>query len=463
MPERGVARPSGMSQSSGLPWYRRRTPLIVAFVAIVVALGALQCRAWNGAPNADGISYLELAERYSKGDLGAVANGYWSPLYPALLGLAMRVAGASGIYYGGGLAPELRVALVVNLAVLALATFAFARLALALDDSEPETTPRAVRIARLILAASLWLWAAIRLVAATTVTPDMLLAAWLMLATAELLTLTREATPRATIVRLAIVLALGYWTKAVFFPLVLVGIVAAAARAARRGIGSTLRRRHHAEHRAHADGTRAPHRHGAGFLPVLARSQPLHRTSSDRLLARCAMESPACERALVSGRRGHLRDPVPLCGGGRRGAPARPARAGSRRRAGAHAARAPRTDTPRGPARRRRARRLDDAAGVPRRHAAHGIGAAVLPAAHRRVRGAGDGCGPGARAYVEPGVARASADHAESRRRSRAPWAAPWRPGRRARRSFRPLLGTRGRGANRACPGRPNDADARTR
>src|SRR5215218_3548571 len=243
MPERGVARPSGMSQSSGLPWYRRRTPLIVAFVAIVVALGALQCRAWNGTPNADGISYLELAERYSKGDLGGVANGYWSPLYPALLGLAMRVAGASGIYYGGGLAPELRVALVVNLAVLALATFAFARLALALDDSEPETTPRAVRIARLILAASLWIWAAIRLVAATTITPDMLLAAWLMLATAELLAMTREPTTRATIVRLAIVLALGYWTKAVFFPLVLVGIVAAAAltrREDRRGTATRL-------------------------------------------------------------------------------------------------------------------------------------------------------------------------------------------------------------------------------
>ena len=215
----------------------------MAFVALVVALGALQCRAWNGAPNADGISYVELAGRYAQGDLAAIANGYWSPLYPALLGLAMRVAGASGLYYGGGLAPELRVALVVNLAVLAFATFAFSRLVLALDAAEPETTPRAVRVTRLVLAASLWIWAAIRLVAATTITPDMLLAAWLMLATAELHALTREPTSRARIVRLAIVLALGYWTKAVFFPLVLVAIVVAPVlmrRAERRAATTKL-------------------------------------------------------------------------------------------------------------------------------------------------------------------------------------------------------------------------------
>ena len=200
----------------------------MAFVALVVALGALQCRAWSGAPNADGISYLELAARYAQGDVSAVANGYWSPLYPALLGLAMRVAGASGIYYGDGLAPELRVALVVNLAVLAFATFAFARLVLALDDAEPEPTSSTARVFRLILAGSLWIWSAVRLVAATTITPDMLLAAWLMLATAELLALTRESPSRAGIVRLSVVLALGYWTKAVFFPLVLVAIVVAA-------------------------------------------------------------------------------------------------------------------------------------------------------------------------------------------------------------------------------------------
>jgi hypothetical protein len=49
-----------------------------------------------------------------------------------------------------------------------------------------------------------------------------------MLATAELLALRREPPSRARVVRLSVVLALGYWTKAVFFPLVLVAIVVAA-------------------------------------------------------------------------------------------------------------------------------------------------------------------------------------------------------------------------------------------
>lgn len=223
------------------PHSTRHASLILAFVAIVVALGTLQCRAWNGAPNADGISYLELATRYAQGDVRAVANGYWSPLYPALLGVGVRLADAPSTYYGDDLAPELRVALVVNIGVLALATFAFARLVLALDGAEPERPPSVVRLCRLIAAAALWIWAAIRLVGATTITPDLLLATWLVLATTELLELTRHPPSRARMVRLSIVLALGYWTKAVFFPLVLVAIPTAAvlARAAERRATTT--------------------------------------------------------------------------------------------------------------------------------------------------------------------------------------------------------------------------------
>jgi hypothetical protein len=226
-----------MSQSADRHPSAIRTSLIAAFVVIVVGLGVLQARAWNGAPNADGISYLELAARYASGDLRALANGYWSPLYPALLGLAMRLSGAPGTYLEDGLAPELHVALVVNLAVLAIATAAFARLVLRLSDMEPASTPSVVRVCRTIAAAGLWIWCAIRLVSATAITPDLLLALWLTLATTELLTLTREPPTPARMSRLALILALGYWTKAVFFPLVIVAtlvVVVLAARTHRR-------------------------------------------------------------------------------------------------------------------------------------------------------------------------------------------------------------------------------------
>jgi len=61
---------------------RSRITLVAMFVLTVTALGALQCRAWSGAPNADGISYLELAHGYAEGRFGVITNGYWSPLYP---------------------------------------------------------------------------------------------------------------------------------------------------------------------------------------------------------------------------------------------------------------------------------------------------------------------------------------------------------------------------------------------
>lgn len=39
----------------------------------------------------DGISYLDLGDADLRGDWSAAANAYWSPLYPYLLGAAMRI------------------------------------------------------------------------------------------------------------------------------------------------------------------------------------------------------------------------------------------------------------------------------------------------------------------------------------------------------------------------------------
>lgn len=43
--------------------------------------------------NPDGVSYLDLAARLSAGDWGAFVQGYWSPLYPALIALLPAVTG----------------------------------------------------------------------------------------------------------------------------------------------------------------------------------------------------------------------------------------------------------------------------------------------------------------------------------------------------------------------------------
>ena len=41
--------------------------------------------------NPDGISYIEMAREFAAGDSSALVNGYWSPLYPFAVGLALRV------------------------------------------------------------------------------------------------------------------------------------------------------------------------------------------------------------------------------------------------------------------------------------------------------------------------------------------------------------------------------------
>jgi hypothetical protein len=64
--------------------------LLAAIAALVCAL-----HAWLAgyALNPDGVSYLDLAGAVSSGDWSAFVQGYWSPLYPALIGLIAPLSG----------------------------------------------------------------------------------------------------------------------------------------------------------------------------------------------------------------------------------------------------------------------------------------------------------------------------------------------------------------------------------
>lgn len=228
-------------RESPIVWRLSLPHLISAALTVcVLLLAALQIRAWNGAVNADGISYLELASQYARGDWSSVANGYWSPLYPILLGGGLRLAHATTLIASSWtLTPELQVTLAVNLCIAVFATMSFARLLLALDSSEQARVPTSIRGARFLASGALWVWWVVRLAGVTTATPDLLLSAWLVLATRELVNTSAQSPTKGGAVRLAMMLALGYWTKAVFFPLVVVGLLAHLLL-----IAGPLRRRH---------------------------------------------------------------------------------------------------------------------------------------------------------------------------------------------------------------------------
>jgi hypothetical protein len=87
--------PPGHSVADGRTLRRARREidlLAVASLALCIALGI----ASRHHLNADGVSYLDLAARLRDGDWRHFVQGYWSPLYPALLALAGLVSGSRG-------------------------------------------------------------------------------------------------------------------------------------------------------------------------------------------------------------------------------------------------------------------------------------------------------------------------------------------------------------------------------
>jgi len=66
-------------------------PELVA--ALAVAVCALLTWLARSTLNPDGVSYLDLANRVLAGDWSSFAQGYWSPLYPALVALITAVVG----------------------------------------------------------------------------------------------------------------------------------------------------------------------------------------------------------------------------------------------------------------------------------------------------------------------------------------------------------------------------------
>jgi DNA-binding MarR family transcriptional regulator len=219
-PRRAVVRQRAEIRSRGVAL------LTTVLLTSLVLLIGLQIRAWNGSVNADGISYIELGAQYARGDLSALTNGYWSPLYPILLGIAFRIAQLPAVDLSGSvITPELRIVLAVNVAVAILATILYARLLLELDRNDNDGGFNAIRVARFAAAGSLWVWWIVRFSSVTTTTPDLLLAACLAATMTELvIAAARPSTWGA--VRLGIALAIGFWTKAVFFLVMPVSAIA---------------------------------------------------------------------------------------------------------------------------------------------------------------------------------------------------------------------------------------------
>jgi 4-amino-4-deoxy-L-arabinose transferase-like glycosyltransferase len=213
----------------------------ILFWCVAIALGFLQVWAHRNDLNPDGISYIEIGEAARRAGLPALLNGYWSPLYPFLISLALRL-------FHPAVEWEFTVVHLVNFALylanLACFEVFLNELLLARDSSRvsgDEYLPVASR--------TLWIWGYLFFFWASRywlgpamVAPDLCVAALAYLATAALLRMYRGKTNWTTFAALGAVLGAAYLAKAAMFPLAFVFLASAflLVRPLRRAIPRTL-------------------------------------------------------------------------------------------------------------------------------------------------------------------------------------------------------------------------------
>jgi hypothetical protein len=184
-----------------------------------LALGVLH--AWFGrySMNPDGICYLDIGDAFFRRDWANAINPYWSPLYPWALGVVLGLTKPSPKW-------EFPLVHLVNFGVFVAALFAFRFLLHALlafgKERDSGVTPDDGQFlpesALVLVAYSIFWWTALQVEAVYEVTPDLAVMACVCLAAGMLLRL-RQGGELWKFVLFGLILAVGYWTKAILFPM----------------------------------------------------------------------------------------------------------------------------------------------------------------------------------------------------------------------------------------------------
>jgi hypothetical protein len=210
----------------------------------VVALGFALVHAWMyrfDIRDVDGVSYLDMGDAYFRGDWGTALNGYWSPLYSWLLGLALWLLRPTPVW-------EYPTTQLVNVIIFvgALACFDYflgelirSDQARAADSSDAQRglPPWAV----LAIGYPLFVWSALYWQRFWLQTPDHVVAAVIFVAAGLLLRILRGRATWRVFAAFGAVLGIGYLTKAAMLPVAFVFlVVGTAAGDARRAMPRAL-------------------------------------------------------------------------------------------------------------------------------------------------------------------------------------------------------------------------------
>jgi len=205
----------------------RRRRLVIAFWLLAIIFGFFHT--WSDhhyLNNADAMSYLDIAEAYLRHDWATAVNTYWSPLYSWLIALGLWLLRPSTYW-------KFALLHLVNFVIYVFALGCF-RLLIREATRRNQIQRATLLSAGLVtlsdwalsaLGYSLFIWSALFLIVVQEESPDMLVAAFVYLATAVVLRI-RRSSSWANFVLLGLVLGLGYLAKSVMLPLAGVFLVA---------------------------------------------------------------------------------------------------------------------------------------------------------------------------------------------------------------------------------------------
>ena len=200
-----------------------------------VVLGALALwQAWifRHEISPDGVAYLDLSDALVNGRPAELVNGYWSPLYPVVIGVIRLLVSWTPLAEPRW---EFAILHLANLVGFALAIAAFNWFLRAVDTAGGRWGAHTPRSPMARLAAwALFGIAMLDMISVKGTVPDLLLAAAIFAALACALTLHHNPTDRRTALLLGAMLGLGALTKSFLFPLGAVVLVTVAIATLRR-------------------------------------------------------------------------------------------------------------------------------------------------------------------------------------------------------------------------------------
>lgn len=207
-----------VADEPGFPAHNRRARRIaIAAGAASLCIAVMQLWDQRDLFDPEGISYLDIADAWLRGDWRAALTGEWSPLYSWLLAAMMWLVNPSPQW-------EFTAVHVLNVLIFVAAFTSFSvflRELLRVDIDHPDERPLPVWV-WLAFGYALFSWGVVKLIPLYYPEPDLLVSALLYLLLAFLLRLRAGDISWRAAIAFGVLLAIGYFTKAVMFSMAFV-------------------------------------------------------------------------------------------------------------------------------------------------------------------------------------------------------------------------------------------------